>query len=218
MEPFTQSAAKDRQILMVVSCLQETGVAGPGGDGLPPLAPEATAFWERLTSAGASVTVASTSEASLPRADAGRAAEHPGLDRFGAVFIVDGDGATVDLARNPHLARVITELHSRGGVIATQGYGAAALLSAPARSDGQWLFDGYRMTALTDEEKSHAELGSPSPAWSLETALKQAGAIFDDGGTAWRSHVVVDRNLITGQNPQSADAVADAILTHLEVL
>jgi putative intracellular protease/amidase len=30
--------------------------------------------------------------------------------------------------------------------------------------------------------------------------------------------VVVDRNLVTGQNPQSADAVADAVLKHMEVL
>ena len=32
------------------------------------------------------------------------------------------------------------------------------------------------------------------------------------------SHVVVDRNLITAQNPNSADAVADAVLKSLERL
>jgi putative intracellular protease/amidase len=54
--------------------------------------------------------------------------------------------------------------------------------------------------------------------WFLEGALKNAGAVFDDAAAAWTSHVVVDRNLVTGQNPQSADAVADAVLKHLEVL
>ena len=38
-------------------------------------------------------------------------------------------------------------------------------------------------------------------AWFLDTALKNAGAVFDDGPAAWVSHVVADRNLITGQNP-----------------
>ncbi len=220
MEQSAQSAVGERQILMVVSGQQETHDADPDPHGHHQLPAGAIVPWQGLTSRGATVTVASTDGAALALAGAGQrdGVDGHALARFGAVFVADGDGAMDDLARNPHMARVITELHSRGALIATQGHGAAALLSAPARSDGQWLFDGYRMTAMTDEEEGQAELASRSTSWSLETALKQAGAIFDDGGTAWTSHVVVDRNLITGQNPQSADAVADAILTHLEVL
>jgi hypothetical protein len=48
--------------------------------------------------------------------------------------------------------------------------------------------------------------------WYVEAALKNRGAIFDDGDAAWVSHVVVDRNLITGQNPGSAEAAAGALL------
>jgi putative intracellular protease/amidase len=51
--------------------------------------------------------------------------------------------------------------------------------------------------------------------WYLEAALKNRGAIFDDGDAAWVSHVVVDRNLITGQNPGSAEAAAGALLKRL---
>jgi putative intracellular protease/amidase len=46
-------------------------------------------------------------------------------------------------------------------------------------------------------------------------ALKNAGAVFDDGPAAWDSHVVVDRNLITGQNPGSTEAIADAVVKKL---
>ena len=53
------------------------------------------------------------------------------------------------------------------------------------------------------------KLGLP---WYVDTALKNAGAVFDDGPAAWISHVVVDRNLITGQNPASTEATADALL------
>jgi len=49
----------------------------------------------------------------------------------------------------------------------------------------------------------------------VEAALKNRGAIFDDGDAAWVSHVVVDRNLITGQNPGSAEAAAGALLKRL---
>jgi putative intracellular protease/amidase len=51
--------------------------------------------------------------------------------------------------------------------------------------------------------------------WYVETALKNRGATFDDGDAAWVSHVVIDRNLITGQNPGSTDATAYAVLKRL---
>jgi putative intracellular protease/amidase len=137
---------------------------------------------------------------------------------FDAVFAPGGHGPLVDMTDNPHVGRVLRRLHENGAVIAALCHGQASLLSAPARSDGQWLFDGYRMTAFTDEEEEQTQLGRLGPPWFLETALKNAGAVFDDAGAAWTSHVVIDRNLITGQNPQSADAVADAILKRLEVL
>ena len=77
------------------------------------------------------------------------------------------------------------------------------LLSAPERADGLWLFDGYRMTSFTDEEEEQTEAERLGLAWRLDVALKNAGAVFDDGPSAWISHVVVDRNLITGQNPRN---------------
>jgi putative intracellular protease/amidase len=39
--------------------------------------------------------------------------------------------------------------------------------------------------------------------------------VFDDGPAAWISHVVVDRNLITGQNPGSTEATADTVIKKL---
>jgi putative intracellular protease/amidase len=41
--------------------------------------------------------------------------------------------------------------------------------------------------------------------------------VFDDGPYAWGSHVVVDRNLVTGQNPNSTEATADAVLKALDL-
>ncbi len=140
------------------------------------------------------------------------------INDFDAVFVPGGHGPMVDLADAPQVGRVLKTLFDKGATIAALCHGPAALLSAPARPDGQWLFDGYRMTAFTDEEEDQTRLGRLGPPWYLETALKNAGAVFDDSGFAWTSHVVVDRNLLTGQNPQSVDALADAILKRLEVI
>jgi putative intracellular protease/amidase len=79
------------------------------------------------------------------------------------------------------------------------------------------VFDGYRMTAFTDEE-DQTKAGKIGMPWYVEAALKNRGAIFDDGDAAWVSHVVVDRNLITGQNSRSAEAAAGALLKRLRAL
>lgn len=137
---------------------------------------------------------------------------------FDAVFAPGGHGPMVDLADNADVARVLGLLQEKNATIAALCHGPAFLLSAPARPDGQWLFDGYRLTSFTDEEEDQTRVGKLGMQWYLEGALKNAGAIFDDSPAAWTSHVVVDRNLVTGQNPQSADAVADAVLKHMEVM
>jgi putative intracellular protease/amidase len=137
---------------------------------------------------------------------------------FDAVFVPGGHAPMVDLADNPDVTRLLQILQERNATVAALCHGPAALLSAGSRDDGQWLFEGYRMTSFTDEEEDQTRPGSFGMPWMVDTALKNAGAVFDDAPAAWTSHVVVDRNLVTGQNPNSADAVADAVLKSLQVL
>ncbi|MDF3293241.1 DJ-1/PfpI family protein [Streptomyces silvisoli] len=137
------------------------------------------------------------------------------LAGFDAVFAPGGHGPMVDLADNADVSRLLRVLHHKQAPIASLCHGPALLLSAPERADGQWLFDGYRMTCFTDEEEDQTVAGRLGMAWYLDTALKNAGAVFDDAPSAWVSHVVVDRNLITGQNPASSEATADAVLKAL---
>lgn len=134
------------------------------------------------------------------------------LAGFDAVFAPGGHGPMVDLAGNPAAGRLLVALHGKSAPIAALCHGPALLLSAPERADGQWLFDGYRLTCFTDEEELQTEAGLLGMSWFLDTALKNAGAVFDDGPAAWVSHVVADRNLITGQNPGSTEATADAVI------
>ncbi|MCA1219951.1 DJ-1/PfpI family protein [Streptomyces sp. 8L] len=137
------------------------------------------------------------------------------LASFDAVFAPGGHGPMVDLADNPDVRRLLRSLHDRGAPIAALCHGPALLLAAPDRDDGQWMFDGYRMTCFTDEEEDQTVPGRLGLPWYVDTALKNAGAVFDDGPSAWASHVVVDRELITGQNPNSTEATADALLKAL---
>ncbi|TCK27617.1 DJ-1/PfpI family protein [Pseudonocardia endophytica] len=140
------------------------------------------------------------------------------LAGYDAVFAPGGHGPMVDLADNPDVTRLLRILHQKRAPIASLCHGPALLLAAPANLDGQWIFDGYRVTAFTDEEEYQTPPGKLGMPWLLEASLRNAGAVFDDARAAWTSHVVVDRNVITAQNPNSADAVADAVLKALDVL
>ncbi|ODU06042.1 MAG: thiamine biosynthesis protein ThiJ [Pseudonocardia sp. SCN 72-86] len=139
------------------------------------------------------------------------------LAEFDAVFAPGGHGPMVDLYDNADVSRLLGVLHEKQAVIASLCHGPALLLSAPERHDGQWLFEGFRLTSYTDEEEDQNRVGMLGMPWYLDAALKNAGAVFDDAPFAWASHVVVDRNLITGQNPNSSEATADAVLKALHL-
>jgi putative intracellular protease/amidase len=136
---------------------------------------------------------------------------------FDALFFPGGHGAMVDLPSNADVGRAIRLLHLREKTVATVCHGPAAFLSAGSGPDGAWLFDGYKLVSVTDEEEDQIPYGKLGMPWYLESELKNYGAIFDDGDAAWVSHVVVDRNLVTAQNPDSSEAMADAILKKLGV-
>lgn len=139
------------------------------------------------------------------------------LAGFDALFAPGGHGPMVDLPGNPDVRRLLTILHDKNATIAALCHAPALLLAAPERRDGQWLFEGYRLTSYTDEEEQQNAIGRLGMPWYLADALQNAGAIFDDAPYAWASHVVVDRNLITGQNPYSTEATADAVLKALKL-
>ncbi|KUL28562.1 type 1 glutamine amidotransferase domain-containing protein [Actinoplanes awajinensis] len=133
-------------------------------------------------------------------------------DEFDAVLIPGGHGPMQDLAVDPDVARILgTLLPDQNKVVVSLCHGPAAFLAA-GDSDG-WLFKGRKLTAFTDEEERQAGLAAKAP-WLLEARLRAAGAEFESG-PAWGPYVVVDGNLITGQNPASGAPSAEALLKAL---
>ena len=132
---------------------------------------------------------------------------------YDAVFIPGGHGPMQDLAVDPDVARILAAmLPDSSKVVASLCHGPAAFLAA-GDAEGKWLFKGRKLTAFTDEEEKQAGLADNAP-WLLENRLRAGGAVFESG-PAWASHVVVDGNLITAQNPASAEEAGKAILARL---
>lgn len=134
---------------------------------------------------------------------------------YDAVFIPGGHAPMEDLPTNTALGAVLTDLWNSGRLVAAICHGPAGLLSAN-REDGSWLFAGSRLTAFTDEEERQAGLADQAP-WLLEDRLRERGAIFEPGAP-WQSHVVVDGDLLTGQNPASSKDAASRAIGELKAL
>lgn len=131
---------------------------------------------------------------------------------YDAVYIPGGHAPMTDLAVDADLGRLLEDADGRGTVVAALCHGPAALLSA-VRDDGSFVFAGRELTSFTDEEEQQGGLGDSSP-YLVESRLRELGAIVL-AGPAWASRVVVDRNLVTGQNPQSSADTAQRVVEAL---
>lgn len=135
------------------------------------------------------------------------------LARYDAVFYPGGHGPMADLAADQASGALITRALDADLPLAVVCHGVAALLAAK-RADGALAAAGRTVAAFTDAEELQGGLGDRSP-WLLETALREGGVVVD-AAEPWADHVVVDGNLVSGQNPQSSESVAQALLAVLE--
>jgi putative intracellular protease/amidase len=129
-----------------------------------------------------------------------------------AIVLPGGHGPMADLASDAAVGRVLVAANDAGTIIAPFCHGPAALLSATL-ADGMNAFAGRRLTVFTDEEERTGGTGENTPWW-VETALRDAGVVIESAAP-WSDHVVVDGNLISGQNPQSSASVARRVLEAL---
>jgi putative intracellular protease/amidase len=134
------------------------------------------------------------------------------MSRYDAVVVPGGHGPVEDLYKDPDMGRVLVEADREEKVIAAVCHGPAALLAA-RDENGQWPFAGRKMTSLTDEEEIEFGTAENAP-WLLADTLRKSGAVFEQGPN-WAAHVVKDGNLLTGQNPGSSAALADAVIAAL---
>ncbi|WP_062645994.1 type 1 glutamine amidotransferase domain-containing protein [Streptomyces maremycinicus] len=131
------------------------------------------------------------------------------LSDHAAVFYPGGHGPMEDLAVDAVSGRLLVDALRSGRPLGVVCHGPAALLAA-VTEDGSNAFAGYRVAAFTNAEELQAGLGEKAK-WLLQDRLTEAG-IEVRAGEPWAPHVVVDRNLVTGQNPASSAPLAEQLL------
>lgn len=128
---------------------------------------------------------------------------------YDAVFFPGGHGTMWDFADDKSIKAIVEYADRNHMMIGAVCHGVSALVSA-LREDGKPLVAGRRVNSFTDAEEEAAGLTQVMP-FLLETRLSELGAKFE-GAANWQAFSVQDGLLFTGQNPQSSELVAHAML------
>jgi len=158
--------------------------------------------------------------------------EQVGYEHFDAVYIPGGHAPMQDLLHSQALGKLLNSFHQQGKTTALVCHGPIALLSTladptaftrqletgKATTANNWTYAGYTFTVISNQEEEIAKglLNGGVMKFYPQTALEKAGGVFSSNTAPWASHVVVDRELVTGQNPASALAVGKTLVDRLK--
>lgn len=132
---------------------------------------------------------------------------------FDAVFYPGGHGPLWDLANDKTSIELIETFNRQEKPIAFVCHAPAALKEVKG-TDGEPLVKGKKVTGFTNSEEKAVELTDVVP-FLVEDMLKKNGGIYSKGDD-WAEYVLVDGNLITGQNPASSELVAEKLYAKLK--
>jgi putative intracellular protease/amidase len=131
---------------------------------------------------------------------------------YDGVFYCGGLGPVFDITDDLKSIALIEAMNRAHKPIAAVCHGVAALRK-PLGVDGAALVADRGVTAFSNSEEL-AVNGPDLVPWFVEDEMRRLGAHFSRDAD-WSAHVVVDGNLITGQNPASSIECAQEVLNAL---
>ena len=131
---------------------------------------------------------------------------------FDAVFYPGGHGPLWDLAESVDSQTLIAAFYAANKPIAAVCHAPGVLKHVKA-PDGHPVVKGKKVTGFTNTEEQAVGLTDVVP-FLVEDMLKENGGEYSKAAD-WASYVVEDGHLITGQNPASSEAVAQALLKRM---
>lgn len=179
-------------------------VASPAG-GQPPLDPKSDLpeFQTELTHRFKADQDAQRVLASTVKLDA---VSH---EEFDTVFYPGGHGPLWDLAESRKSIDLIESFERANKPIGFVCH-APGVLRHVKTADGEPLVKGRRVTGFTNGEEEDVQLTNVVP-FLVEDEFKRLGALYEKIEN-WAPFVLVDGNLVTGQNPASSEEAAKALL------
>lgn len=173
---------------------------------------------------------------SMNRVRTFRAVIDDGLDSYAGLYVPGGHAPVVDLMQDAEMGSILRHFHEAGKPTALLCHGpvvvaaampdarefrAALIAGDEAKATDLakgWTYAGYRMTVFSASEEAWAEenfLGGKL-YFDMPKALRLAGGEVTTTPVDFAPNLVVDRELITGQNPSSDHLIAASLVEALD--
>lgn len=136
--------------------------------------------------------------------------EEVNADDYAAIYFAGGHGTMWDFPDNTGLQDLTRVIYENGGIVSAVCHGPSGLQNVKL-SDGRYLLSGHVVTGFSDREEKLMGLYKHIP-FSLEQALKERGTLYKQASLPMAACVLQSGRLITGQNPASAQGVAQKLV------
>ncbi|NTJ63124.1 type 1 glutamine amidotransferase domain-containing protein [Agrobacterium rhizogenes] len=133
--------------------------------------------------------------------------------KYDAIYFTGGHAVMWDFPDDEGLQRITRAIWEQGGIVSAVCHGYCGLLNTRL-SDGRLLVENRRITGFSWTEEVLAGVAKEMP-YNAEAEMKQRGATYEKAFLPFVSHMVADGRLATGQNPFSAKATAEKVVTLL---
>jgi putative intracellular protease/amidase len=130
------------------------------------------------------------------------------------LYLAGGHGTVYDFPNDTTMQNIIRQQYESKKIVAAVCHGVGGLLNVKL-SNGDYLIKGKNITGYTWFEESLARRKKEVP-FNLEQSLKDRGADYHKAFIPMTSKVLVDGNLITGQNPFSSKEIAKVVMQQLK--
>lgn len=160
-----------------------------------------------------SVTKFLADEEAMQKLNNSKKISETNLKNYNAIFFPGGHGAIVDLPFDKILSEKLGEFFDSGKLISAICHGPAGLVAA-TRADGKPIVEGLKITSFSNAEENAIGITNKLP-FLMEDKFKGQGAIYSSKPN-FTENVIIDKNLITGQNPASSKAIAQEIVKYLK--
>lgn len=134
------------------------------------------------------------------------------VDDYDAIFFAGGHGTMEDFPTDASVKATIEAFYAAHKPVSAVCHGPACFVNAN-KPNGEAMIKGHRYSCFTDAEEVIAGHEKTVP-FMLESRLTTQGGTITRAAP-FAASVVVDGQLITGQNPASAIPVAEAVIREL---
>lgn len=133
---------------------------------------------------------------------------------FDLVYLAGGHGTMYDFPHNEELQLIVRRHYEAGKLVSAICHGVGGLLNVRL-SNGKYLLQDKRFTGFSWFEETLARRKKQVP-FNLEEELCKRTQHYTKSLIPMTSKVVVDFNLITGQNPFSSKETAQVLIELLK--